>query len=105
MYIVYTRFTVMYMYLCVQRERRSLGDGAENHKISGELLVSTELDSEGVTGVRMILPTNEVHEQYYYGSICGLHMYNVTYVKLIAGDEGRHETIVPLRISFTKLRS
>ena len=38
-----------------------MGDGAENDKTSSELLVSTELDSERVTGVRVISPTNEVH--------------------------------------------
>ena len=38
-----------------------MADGAENHNTPSELLVGTELDSERVTGVRMILPTNEVY--------------------------------------------
>ena len=38
-----------------------MGNGAENHKATNELIISAELDSERVTGVRVIQPTNEVH--------------------------------------------
>ena len=53
-----------------------MSDGAENHVAASEL-VSTELDSEEITVVRVIQPANEVHIHCYGSLIFVAYIHNV----------------------------